>query len=57
MKDSLSLLATGIACSLFAWAFWRYLGTEGFGVLNTLFLVVAVVDNVRLRRALRARSK
>jgi len=56
MKDSLLLLATGVACSVAAWAFWHYLGSDAFGVLNTLFLVVVVVDNVRLRRQLRARQ-
>jgi hypothetical protein len=54
MKDSLLLLAAGIVLSLAAWAFWHYLGNDGFGVLSTLFLVVAVVDNFRLRRQLRA---
>jgi hypothetical protein len=54
MKDALLLLVTGAACSLAAWAFWHYLGNDAFGVLNTLFLVAAVVDNFRLRRQLRA---
>jgi hypothetical protein len=54
MKDRLLLLAASIACSLSAWAFWRYAGDAGFGVLSTLFLVTAVVDNFRLRRQLRA---
>jgi uncharacterized membrane protein YfcA len=54
MKDALLLLVTGAACSLVAWAFWHYLGNDAFGVLNTLFLVAAVVDNFRLRRQLRA---
>ena len=53
MKDALLLLVTGIAVSLVAWAFWHYLGNDAFGVLNTIFLVSAVVDNFRLRRQLR----
>lgn len=57
MKDALLLLVTGVACSLAVWTFWHYLGNDAFGVLNTLFLVAAVVDNFRLRRQLRARSK
>jgi hypothetical protein len=57
MKDALLLLATGIVFSLLAAAFWRYLGSDGFGVLNSLFIVVLVVDNMQLRRQLRARSK
>jgi hypothetical protein len=54
MRDGLLLLAAGAACSLAAWAFWHYAGNDGFGVLSTLFLIVAVVDNFRLRRRLRA---
>lgn len=57
MKDALLLLVTGVAFSVFAWAFWHYLGNDAFGVLNTLFLVVLAVDNFRLRRQLRARPK
>jgi hypothetical protein len=57
MKDALLLLATGIVCSLLASAFWRYLGSDGFGVLNSLLISVLVVDNFRLRRQLRARIK
>lgn len=57
MKDSLLLLATGIACSLLAWAFWRYLGSDGFGVLNSLLVTVLVVDNIRLRRQLREKRE
>jgi hypothetical protein len=57
MKDAFLLLVTGGAFSVVAWAFWHYLGNDAFGVLNTLFLVVAVVDNFRLRRMLRARPK
>jgi hypothetical protein len=55
MKDRFLLVATGIACSLLAWAFWHYLRGQGFSVLPALFLVVAVADNARLRRELRAR--
>lgn len=57
MKDVLLLLVSGLACSGAAWAFWHYLGNDAFGVLNTLFLVVATVDNFRLRRQLRERLK
>jgi Flp pilus assembly protein TadB len=54
MNDSLLLLVTGLACSLVAWAFWHYLGNDAFGVLNSLLVTVLVVDNIRLRRQLRA---
>lgn len=57
MKDTLLLLATGVACSLVAWAFWHYLGNEAFSTLNTLVLVGVVADNFRLRRKLRAQSR
>jgi hypothetical protein len=53
MKDSLFLIATGAGASVIAWAFWRYLGNDGFSVLNILFVVYISVDNVRLRRQLR----
>jgi hypothetical protein len=56
MKDALLLLATGVACSLAAWAFWHYLGNDAFGTLNTLVLVGLVADNFRLRRKLRERE-
>jgi hypothetical protein len=56
MKDSLLLLATGAGASVVAWAFWRYLGNNGFSVLNILFVVYLSVDNVRLRRQLRERK-
>lgn len=57
MKDALLLLVTGIAVSSAAWAFWHYLGNDAFGVLNTIFLVATVADNIRLRRELRSRPK
>lgn len=57
MKDAILLLVTGVAVSLAAWAFWHYLGNDAFGVLNSLFITVLVVDNIRLRRQLRARAK
>lgn len=56
MKDALLLLATGVACSVVAWAFWHYLGNDAFSTLNTLVLVGVVADNVRLRRQLRAKQ-
>jgi hypothetical protein len=56
MKDSLLLLATGAGASVVAWAFWRYLGNDGFSVLNILFVVYISADNFRLRRQLRERQ-
>lgn len=57
MKDALLLLTTGLACALLASAFWRYLGSNGFGVLNSLLIIVLVADNIQLRRKLRAKSR
>lgn len=53
MRDSLLLLATGVACSLAAWAFWHFLGNDAWGTLITITLVGVVADNARLRRQLR----
>jgi hypothetical protein len=53
MKDQLWLLLSAFACSIAAWAFWRYLNTDAVLVLMTLALVSTVVDNLRLRRKLR----
>jgi hypothetical protein len=55
MKDSLLLLATGAGVSLFAWAFWHYLGNDAACTLTTVVLVGVVADNARLRRKLRER--
>ena len=57
MRDALLLLATGAGASLIAWAFWHYLGNDGFAALNSLVLVGAVADNFRLRRRLRERGR
>lgn len=54
MKDLLLLLVTGAGASLIAWAFWHYLGSDGFSVLNILFVICISADNFRLRRQLRA---
>ena len=53
MKDALLLLGTGAGLSVAAWAFWRYFGSDGFGILNMAFVVYISVDNFRLRRRLR----
>lgn len=53
MKDAILLLATGVAASGLAWAFWSYLGQHAFEVLTTIFILTLAADNVRLRRKLR----
>lgn len=50
MKDSLSLLAAGVAVSLAAWAFWHYLGTDVGGALVVVMLAVGGAGNMRHRR-------
>jgi hypothetical protein len=57
MKDRLLLLAASIACSLLAWAFWHYLGSDASSALVTIMLVVVIADNAQLRRRLRARGE
>ena len=54
MKDRWMLVLTAIAASLFAWGFWHYLGANAMDVLSLVLLVIIAVDNVRLRRLLRA---
>jgi len=56
MKDSLLLLATGAGASVVAWAFWHYLGSDGFSVLNIIFMIYISADNFRLRRQLREKK-
>jgi len=56
MKDSLLLLAAGAGASVVAWAFWHYLGSDGFSVLNIIFVIYISADNFRLRRQLRERK-
>jgi uncharacterized membrane protein YfcA len=53
MKDRLLLIFAGGICALLAWAFWKYLGSDALSLLPTVMLIVAVIDNVRLRRQLR----
>lgn len=56
MKDTLSLLLAAAAIALLAWAFWRTVGDAGFSMISTAALLALAVDNLRLRRQLRARG-
>jgi hypothetical protein len=56
MKDSLSLLVTGLGLALTSWAFWRYGSNDALCVFMTVGFVCAVADNVKLRRQLRERG-
>lgn len=53
MKDSLLLLATGLALSLTSWAFWKYGSNDALCVFMTVGFVCVAADNVKLRRQLR----
>ena len=55
MKDRWLLLLAAIVASLFAWGFWHYLGANAMDVLSLVLFVTIAVDNVRLRRLLKAR--
>lgn len=56
MKDSIALLATAIVMAILAWLFWSQLGQDAFGVLGLIMTLTLVVDNVRLRRQVKALS-
>lgn len=52
-RDRILLIATALACSLAAWAFWHYLDRDALDVLVHLALICTIADNWRLRRSLR----
>ena len=54
MKDSFALLLTAGAFSLIAWGFWHFLRADGFSAVSTLALLALLVENIRLRRKLKA---
>ncbi len=53
MKDGLMLLLAGLFCAGFAALFFKYLGSDAFGVLTLVVLIGTLADNRRLRRRLR----
>ncbi|WKB52980.1 hypothetical protein [Eleftheria terrae] len=53
MKDSLLLLATGLAGAVMAWAFFHYLGVYAALVLQVVVFAVLIMDNRDMRRKLR----
>ncbi len=57
VKDALFLVLAAAGVALIAWGFWRFAGDYGFGVVSTTALLALTVDNIRLRRQLRARPK
>lgn len=56
MKDRLLLIASALASSGLAWGFWHYQGQQALSALLLLALASVIVDNVRLRRALRQKN-
>jgi len=54
MKDRLGLLVAGMFLACLAWALWHWLGDDGFGTISTLALIALAIDNIRLRRELKA---
>ena len=57
MKDGIALLATGLACSVVAWAILSALGPYVQPILISFAMVSLFVDNIRLRRKLRELRK
>lgn len=57
MKDDVLLLVIGIFCAASAALFWRLLGIYGFGITMSVMMLTLAIDNVRLRRQLRAQIK
>jgi hypothetical protein len=55
MKASIHLLFAGAVLSMVAWALWHYGARDALGTISTITLIGVVADNVRLRRALRAK--
>jgi len=53
VKDSIYLLVTGVVAAGLAWAFWRYLGADGFIILWAVTGTALTADNMKLRRQLR----
>lgn len=57
MKQHVALVCMAAAAALLAWAFWHYVGNNAFSLLPTIMLVIVALDNLRLRRQLRARAE
>ena len=56
MKDQILLLITGSVVAIISWVFWYFLGEASFIVFTIIVMLVLSVDNMRLRRKLRARQ-
>lgn len=54
MKDIALLILASAIFAAFGWAFWHYLGDDGFSAISLVALVILAADNARLRRRLRS---
>ena len=54
MKDRVLLILVAGMAALSAWAYWHYVGENAGTALVTFMLFVLAIDNVLLRRRLRA---
>ncbi|WP_263769465.1 hypothetical protein [Propionivibrio soli] len=57
MKDGALLLVVGILASVFAWGLWHYSGEYGALVVMAISVISLLVDNRRLRKALRQANR
>lgn len=53
LADKLLLLGTGLICAALAWLFWWYFQATAFEIFTLYMLIMLLVENRRLRRALR----
>lgn len=56
MKDGFLLIVSALVAAILAWSFWYYLGQDAFNVLMIVFLIVLVVDNVKLRKKIKGQK-
>lgn len=54
MKDAALLFLASALFATLAWAFWNYLGDDGFSAIAAVAIVALVADNARLRKQLHA---
>ena len=53
LTDRLLLIGTGLICAALAWLFWWYFQATAFEIFTLYFMIMLLVENRRLRRALR----
>jgi hypothetical protein len=56
MKDGILLILAAVGCSLGAWIFWHFLGSDAFTTLMIVAFISMTADNLRLRKELRAKQ-